>query len=131
MGKENVQTDGSYKTEWSSQPQQGHNPPCPHFSKETQSLRSDITEMLKKQFPIKRVSSQASSYSQKDGGHRPIINLKEVKQIHPTPSFQDGRDTHAKRPLETRGLHGKDRLERHLLVTVHVPVYIFILNKAH
>ena len=41
--------------------------------------------------------------------------LEEAERFHPTPSLQDGRDTHAKRPLETRGLYGQDRPEGRLL----------------
>ena len=47
----------------------------------------------------------------KDGGYRSIINLKALDKIYPTPTFQNEGNTHAKRPLETEGLHGKDRLE--------------------
>ena len=54
-------------------------------------------------------------HSPKKGRGTPTYNqYKTGESIHPSSPFQDGGNPHVKRPLDTRGLHGKYRLEGHL-----------------
>lgn len=63
-----------------------------------------------RQFPFQHIPSP-----QERRGPQADHQLEEVERICPAPSLQDGRDSYAKRPLETRGLYGQDRPEGRLL----------------
>ena len=112
-----------YHIEWLTKPYQVHQPACPHFSEE---------EMESLQIEIEQNDLERGDLTSKDwdrGRHPLHHNIpspqerwgpqnnyqpEEVEQFGPAPSFQDGGDTHAKRPVEARRLHGQDRLERRL-----------------
>ena len=84
-----------YQIDWTSHPHQAHEPACHHFSKdETESLESEIQTMLEKG-AIPPVENHRDGFlstifivPKKDGGHRPIINLKRVNQFIPHHHFK-------------------------------------------
>ena len=84
-----------YQIDWTSHPRQAHEPACHHFSKdETESLESEIQTMLGKG-AISLVANHRDGFlstiflvPKKDGGHRPIINLKRVNQFIPHHHFK-------------------------------------------
>ena len=65
--------------------------------------------------PRRRISVHHFHSPKKGWGTQTYIQPKEVESVHSSPSLQDGRNSHVKRPLETRGPYGKDRLEGRLL----------------
>ena len=76
-----------YHIEWLSDPCQRHRPACPHFSmEETESLETEVGQMLLKGAisPVETGMDRDGFLSsiflipKKDGGHRPIINLKRL-----------------------------------------------------
>ena len=81
-----------YQIDWTSHQ---HQPACHHFSKdETESLESEIQTMLEKG-AISPVENHRDGFlstifivPKKDGGHRPIINLKRVNQFIPHHHFK-------------------------------------------
>ena len=78
-----------YQIEWLTRPWQRHQPVCPHFSKEeTESLQTEVDKMVSKGAitPVETGMENGFISSiflvpKKDGGHRPIINLKRLNEF--------------------------------------------------
>ena len=91
-----LQTVQGFQLPLISQPVQVSAPPQVQMSLEQQDLVStEIQTMVEKQAisviqPDQRgFVSQVFLASKKDGGHRPIVNLKGPKQVHSRGTFQD------------------------------------------
>jgi hypothetical protein len=86
-----------YHIEWLRHPYQRGQPHCPRFSREeTESLELEIAQMLEKQ-AISQVDAHSERQGflssiflvpKKDGGHRPIINLKKLNEFIPHTHFK-------------------------------------------
>ena len=85
-----------YQIEWLASPCQGHHPASPHFSKEeTESLETEVGKMISKGAitPVESGTENGFVSSiflvpKKDGGHRPIINLKRLNYFVPHHHFK-------------------------------------------
>ena len=85
-----------YQIEWLARPCQRHQPACPHFSKEeTESLETEIGQMVLKGAITPVETGMENDFvssiflvPKKDGGHRPIINLKRLNEFIPHHHFK-------------------------------------------
>ena len=113
-----LQTVQGFQLPLVGQPTQATVPPQLQLSLAQQDLIStEIQTMIEKRAislvqPDQRgFISQIFLVPKKDGGHRPVVNLKALNKVHSRGPFQNGRFSHGEGSSENRGLVGKIRSE--------------------
>ena len=106
-----------YEIEFISQPYQFKRPHPSLLSQNQQKLVSqEISEMISKGAITELQTPPESGFfstlflvPKKDGGQRPVINLKKPQFIHTCPSFQNGGNSYPQKPVKKGRLACKDR----------------------
>ena len=123
-----LNTVRGYLMDFVSEPHQQSPLNPPHCSSEqTCLIQEELTKLLKKQ-AIRQLEHPAEAgflsniflVPKKDGGQRPVINLKALNRLKHR-AFQDGGYPHGKGPVETRGLACQGGFEGRLLCNPHTP----------
>ena len=118
-----LNTVTGYEIEFTSEPHQRQRPYPSQLNQSQQELVSqEITEMISKGAVTELQTPPEGGFfstlflvPKKDGGQRPVINLKNLNAFTNAPTLQNGGDPYPQEPAPKRGLASKSRPEGRLL----------------